>query len=208
VKNILRKNLAIVIEARLKEIAEWIRREIKEAGCGSKFSPTLILTGGGSQMRDIEKLFARELDIEDVRIMHPEYGFTEESLLEHISSPADTTVASLLIHGAEVGACSVGVGTVEKPVVEKKQSTGLSQYTRPETTTQKPETTPEQPKPEETKPQKPETPAQKPETPAQKPGDDEPELPQGPKKGIGNWLRRKFENMGNTFIGDSQEADF
>ena len=211
VKNILRKNLAIVIEARLKEIAEWIRREIKEAGCGSKFSPTLILTGGGSQMRDIEKLFARELDIEDVRIMHPEYGFTEESMLEHISSPADTTVASLLVHGAEVGACSVGVGTVEKPVVEKKQSTGLSQYTRPETTTQQPERAPEQPKPEETKPEKPETPAQKPETPAQKPekpGDDVPELPQGPKKGIGNWLRRKFENMGNTFIGDSQEADF
>ncbi|MEE1168615.1 MAG: cell division protein FtsA, partial [Alistipes sp.] len=128
VKNILRKNLAIVIEARLREIAEWVRREIKEAGCGSKFTPTLLLTGGGSQMRDIEKLFARELEIEDVRIMHPEYGFVEESMLEHITSPADATVASLLLYGAKRGSCTVGVRAVE----QKPKANGLSVYSRPE----------------------------------------------------------------------------
>ncbi|MBO7236241.1 MAG: cell division protein FtsA, partial [Alistipes sp.] len=39
VKSIRRKNLAKIIEERLVEIAEWVRREIKEAGCGSRFSP-------------------------------------------------------------------------------------------------------------------------------------------------------------------------
>ena len=216
VKNILRKNLAIVIEARLKEIAEWIRREIKEAGCGSKFTPTLLLTGGGSQMRDIEKLFARELEIDDVRMMHPEFGFTEESMLEHISSPADTTVASLLVHGAQLGACSIGVGTVaEKPAFEKRPSSGLSQYTRPaepQAVHQQPATpaTPQQQPVQQPQPA-PQQPVQQPQTPvAQDPtiDIDEPELPEAPKRGLGRWLRKKFENVGNAFVGDSQEADF
>ena len=108
-KNILRKNLVIAIEARLKEIAEWVRNEIKEAGCNSKFMPTVLLTGGGAQMRDIEKLFSRELNIAEVRTVCPEYGFTEESMLEHITSPADATVASLLVYGAKRGSCTISL---------------------------------------------------------------------------------------------------
>jgi cell division protein FtsA len=116
-KTVLRRNLAIVIEARLKEIAEWIRREIKEAGCGSKFMPTLLLTGGGSQMRDIEKLFAQELEIMEARTVHPEYGFTD-NMTDHITTSAYATVASLLLYGSMHGACSVAVGSnrdVNKP---------------------------------------------------------------------------------------------
>lgn len=231
VKNILRKNLTIVIEARLKEIAEWVRREIKEAGCGSKFAPTLLLTGGGSQMRDIEKLFGRELDIEDVRTMHPEYGFTEESMLEHISSPADSTVASLLIYGAERGSCTVGVRPVEQTQQQRTQPKGLSAYTQPGIQ-QPQQVQPSQPA--AATPQQPQTPpVQTPQTAPdaqsvtppttltsgeQKTKQDlddnkqggkiEDELPEGPKKGFGWWIRKKFENVGNSFVGDSQETEF
>ena len=201
VKNILRRNLAIVIEARLKEIAEWIRREIKEANCGSKFAPTLLLTGGGSQMRDIEKLFARELEIEDVRMMHPEFGFTEESMLEHITSPADTTVASLLLYGAERGSCTVGVRPVEQPAEQKVKSNGLSVYNRTE----------DESKPAEQQPQQPvqqhETPAAQPTKTPTRDFDDGPELPEAPR-GIGARLRKIFESAGNKFIGDSEEAEY
>jgi cell division protein FtsA len=119
-KSILRRNLATIIEARLKEIAEWVRREIKEAGCGTRFSPILLITGGGAEMQNIETLFARELGIDEVRAVYPEYGFTE-NLTDVITTTAYATVASLLRFGAERGTCSVAVGTrVMAPVVEEK----------------------------------------------------------------------------------------
>lgn len=108
-KSILRHNLATVIEARLKEIAEWVRREIKEAGCGPKFSPILLITGGGAEMQNIETLFSRELGIEEVRAVYPEYGFTE-NMTDYISTSAYATVASLLLFGARRGSCSVATG--------------------------------------------------------------------------------------------------
>lgn len=118
-KSILRRNLATIIEARLSEIADWVKREIKEAGCGSKFIPSVLLTGGASQMRFIEELFQRELGLEDVRTVHPEYGFVEESMLEHITTPAYATVASLLVYGAKKGACVVvASGATGRPAVQ------------------------------------------------------------------------------------------
>lgn len=37
-KSILRRNLARIIEERLRDICDWVRREIKEAGCGDRKS--------------------------------------------------------------------------------------------------------------------------------------------------------------------------
>ena len=208
-KNILRKNLAIVIEARLKEIAEWIRGEIKEAGCGSKFMPTLLLTGGGSQMRDIEKLFARELEIMEARTVHPEYGFTEESMLEHITSPADATVASLLVYGAKRGSCTIGIRP-EQPqqrVATAPRSTGLSQYDNIAPREQV--ATPAQPQ----QPQQPtyQTPVAQPNDNPVKPkvslADDDDVLKPG-KTSFGGKIRKWFTDAGNTFIGDGQEGEF
>ena len=208
-KNILRKNLAIVIEARLKEIAEWIRGEIKEAGCGSKFMPTLLLTGGGSQMRDIEKLFARELEIMEARTVHPEYGFTEESMLEHITSPADATVASLLVYGAKRGSCTIGIRP-EQPqqrVATAPRSTGLSQYDN--IVPREQVATPAQPQ----QPQQPtyQTPVAQPNDNPVKPkvslADDDDVLKPG-KTSFGGKIRKWFTDAGNTFIGDGQEGEF
>ena len=109
VKSILRRNLVIAIEARLKETADWVKKEIKEAQCGSRFRPAVLLTGGGSRMKDIEQLFARELGYEDVRVVYPEYDITSESQINHITTPAYSTVVSLLIYGAQRGSCSVAV---------------------------------------------------------------------------------------------------
>ena len=110
VKSIRRKNLAKIIEERLIEIAEWVRKEIKEAGCGSRFAPMVLLTGGGAEMQNIEQLFARELKVEEARSVYPEYGFTD-SMGEHITTRAYATIASLLLYGAEHGMCAVAVRT-------------------------------------------------------------------------------------------------
>ncbi|MBR2867434.1 MAG: cell division protein FtsA [Alistipes sp.] len=107
-KSIMRRNLAAIIEARLVEILEWVRREIKNAGCGKEFKPVVLVTGGGAEMQHIEELFARELGVEEVRAVYPEYGFTE-TMSEHISTTAYATAASLLIYGAKHGSCSIAV---------------------------------------------------------------------------------------------------
>ena len=108
VKSIRRKNLAKIIEERLIEIAEWVRKEIKEAGCGSRFTPVVLLTGGGAEMQNIERLFARELKVEEARSVFPEYGFTE-NMGEHMTTRAYATIASLLLYGAKRGSCAVAV---------------------------------------------------------------------------------------------------
>ena len=107
-KSILRRNLASIIEARMSEIAEWVRREIKNAGCGKDFQPVVLLTGGGAEMQHIEELFAREMKAIEVRAVYPEYGFTE-TMTEHISTSAYATAASLLVYGANRGSCNIAV---------------------------------------------------------------------------------------------------
>jgi cell division protein FtsA len=116
-KSIRRRNLARIIEERLKEICEWVKREIKEAGCGSRFSPVVLITGGGAEMPNIENLFASELGYDDVRSVYPEYGFTE-SLNEHITTRAYATVASLLLYGAKIGSCAVATRPVQSNTTE------------------------------------------------------------------------------------------
>lgn len=118
-KSILRRNLARIIEARLSEIAEWVRREIKSAGCGKSFKPVVLLTGGGAEMQHVEQLFARELGVEEARTVYPEYGFTE-NLSEHITTTAYATVASLLCYGATHGSCNIAVRPV-RPIDESRE---------------------------------------------------------------------------------------
>lgn len=108
IKSIRRRNLARIIEERLKDICDWVKREIKEAGCGSRFSPIVLITGGGAEMQNIEFLFASELGYDDVRSVYPEYGFTD-SINEHITTRAYATVASLLLYGAKKGSCTISV---------------------------------------------------------------------------------------------------
>lgn len=134
-KSIRRRNLARIIEERLKEICDWVKREIKEAGCGSRFSPVVLITGGGAEMQDIEQLFARELDIEEVRSVYPEYGFTD-NFGEKITSRAYATIASLLLYGAKAGSCAVAVRQRPIPPVEPEAAQRRQLHTRDEEQTQ------------------------------------------------------------------------
>lgn len=104
-KSILSKNLATIIEARMSEIAEHARREIRDSGYAQKLSSGVILTGGSSSMPDIEQLFTTVMGCE-VRTAYPEYGITQESM-ELITTPAFSTAVSLLIYGSQHGCCNV-----------------------------------------------------------------------------------------------------
>jgi cell division ATPase FtsA len=161
--------------------------------------PTLLLTGGGSQMRDIEKLFSRELDIIEARTVHPEYGFTEESMLEHISSPADATVASLLVYGAKRGSCTVGLGPKqpeEQRNVTDNSPRGLSDYNNTGENRQEPTT----PKVNDTVHGYPPT-----TTPVSNTPDDEDDLEPEPKHSFFSKIGDKINKWGSTIIGNNDE---
>ena len=222
-KSILRRNLATIIEARLSEIADWVRREIKDAGCGSKFAPVLLLTGGGAEMQNIEALFARKLGIDDVRVVYPEYGFTE-NMTDHITTTAYATVASLLLYGSMHGACSVAVGPnrdVHKPVdstpvapTEDKQT----QATKDQEQRVEEKTKEEKIKEEKTKEEAKQTPTSTitvDPTPIEnvtktKNNDDDIFSTDGDDDEKPNWwdkFKKTISNMGESFAG-KDEADF
>jgi cell division protein FtsA len=56
---ILAKNVAKVIQARLREIAAMVLAEIKRAGYESKLGAGIVLTGGTSKIQNIDKTFAQ-----------------------------------------------------------------------------------------------------------------------------------------------------
>ena len=213
-KSILRRNLATIIEARLKEIIEWVRREIKEAGCGPKFSPILLLTGGGAEMQHIETLFSQELGIDEVRAVYPEYGFTE-NMTDHITTSAYATVASLLIFGAQRGACSVAVGSNRGHVTPAVEETPAKPEPK---VTPAPQREVEEKAPAETEERKERT-----EAPIGKgsigvkvtsqteTAEDEDIFSTGEKSTKTKWWKKfqdKVTNMGNSFVGNDEDNDF
>lgn len=116
-KDILLHNLATVIEARATDIAEFVKEEIKDSGYAQKLAYGIVLTGGSSQLKDIDELFRRVTGM-DVRIGLPEAGVTELSK-EKLTDPAYASAVGILLKGAEQGACAV----VEQPASASAAST-------------------------------------------------------------------------------------
>ncbi len=107
IKPIARLNLAAVIEARMTDIAEYVWNEIREAGFAKKLSAGIVLTGGVADLKNVADLFNRVTG-QETRVACAEIGVATESL-EKVSSPNYTLAVSMLLRGAKVGACPVGV---------------------------------------------------------------------------------------------------
>lgn len=98
------RNLSTIIEARMKDIVEYVMQEIKESGYGSKLGYGLVLTGGTARMQHLDELFRRMTSME-VRIGEPVEGISPLSVNEHLQGPEWATVVGLLLRGAEQGPC-------------------------------------------------------------------------------------------------------
>ncbi len=100
--DILLCNLAMVIESRLAEIAEFVMQEIQDSGCPDKID-NIVLTGGATRLTAYDEFFHRKTGRE-VRIGVPESEIiTAES--EEFAIPENATIAGLLVKGARIGAC-------------------------------------------------------------------------------------------------------
>ena len=111
-----REEVDEVVEARLEEIFEGVRKLLKHAGYDKRLPEGLILVGGGSKLRDIE-VYARDQVELAVRLGKPE-GILGVS--EDIMKPEYATAIGLMFADAEFQENDKG-GVLDGIVNAKKQ---------------------------------------------------------------------------------------
>lgn len=200
-KGVLRRNLAAIIEARLTDIAEFVKAEIKDSGYAGRLSFGIILTGGSASIDHIEELFHRVTG-QDVRIATATVGLDEGSR-NGIECPEYTAAVALLLKGAEQGACTVShrpTGMVPPRPAATPRFTA-PEPARPTTTT--PERMPESATVERANVQNPEPTQQ----PPQEEPDTEPSTVTSGSRGrwFGNMLKKITDGINNTFDNADDE---
>ena len=95
-KEVSVKNLSAIIEARMKEIIELVNHQIKSSGFQNKLMTGIVITGGGSQLRNLPQLVSY-ITGKEVRVGVPN---------EHLGSESKSKVKSPMY--------STGVGLVQK----------------------------------------------------------------------------------------------
>lgn len=98
-KEISEKNLALIIQARVEEILDYVVWQIRRSGYESKLIGGIVLTGGGALLKDIDKLTEFHTGI-NARIGIPAEQLAHGSS-EQVYSPIFSTAIGLLLKGIE-----------------------------------------------------------------------------------------------------------
>lgn len=107
-QEISQRNLAIIIENRLREIIGFVVDEIGDSGYAGRLRGGIVLTGGGSQLAGIDELL-RDATGMEVRLALPDVRVAEESI-PAAQDPAHATAIGLLLKAIDDGAsASAGV---------------------------------------------------------------------------------------------------
>lgn len=99
-KEISFRNLAGIIQARVEEIFEQVYFEIKASGYQKELIGGIVLTGGGSQLKDIRQLVEFSTGIE-TRIGMP-IEHLSASVTDAVKSPMYATSLGLALMGKEI----------------------------------------------------------------------------------------------------------
>jgi cell division protein FtsA len=94
-QEISQRNLATIIEHRLREIIGFVMDEIGDSGYDGKLRGGVVLTGGGSRIAGIDALFHQVTGM-DVRLALPDVQVADQSL-PLAQDPAHATVIGLLL---------------------------------------------------------------------------------------------------------------
>jgi cell division protein FtsA len=106
-----------VAEARLEDIFDDVRKELKKAGYDKRLPEGVVLTGGGAKLRDIE-IYAKEKIELAARIgVMPELGGVGEAVMK----PEYATAVGLMLIGARSGE----TGAQKKTEKKVKKEGGL-----------------------------------------------------------------------------------
>lgn len=124
-KEVSLKNLAYIIEARMSEIMELVYAEIYRMGLHDKLSAGIVLTGGGSQLQNLEQLTEYITGL-DTRIGYPNQHLGK-SRIEAVKSPMYATTVGLVLSGYH----SLDERQVSRPSYEEEPVATPSYYTAP-----------------------------------------------------------------------------
>ncbi len=100
-KEISEKNLAKIIQARLEEIFDYVLWEIKRSGYEGKLIAGIVLTGGGSLLKNIDLLSEYHTGL-STRLGEP---------IEHLAHGYSSTIASP-IYSTAIGLLSIAIDNV------------------------------------------------------------------------------------------------
>jgi len=98
-KEISIRNLSEIIGARMKEVIDLVYHEIKVSGFENKLMTGIVITGGGSQLRNLKQLISY-ITGKDVRIGLPNEHLGKESHGK-VTSPMYSTGVGLVLKGFE-----------------------------------------------------------------------------------------------------------
>ena len=98
-KEIAVKNLSEIIGARMKEIIDLVYHEIKVSGYENKLMTGIVLTGGGSQIKNLQQLVSF-ISAKETRIGYPNEHLSSESK-DLVTSPMFSTGVGLVLKGFE-----------------------------------------------------------------------------------------------------------
>jgi len=97
-KEISFRNLSGIIQARLEEIIEGVNYQLESTNLLSKLGAGIVLTGGGSNMRGIDKLVSYMTGF-DVRFGKPVIPIKEQLFNEQLMNVQSANLIGLLING-------------------------------------------------------------------------------------------------------------
>ena len=116
-KEVSVKNLSAVIESRMKEIIDLVNYQIKSSGYQNKLMTGIVITGGGSQLRNLPQLVSYVTG-KEVRVGYPNEHLGSDSK-SMIKSPIFSTGVGLVQKGFEEVVWKEVIE--EQPVVEEKE---------------------------------------------------------------------------------------
>lgn len=96
-KDVLLRNVSLIMEDRLKEIAALVQAEILRSGFEHKLLAGIVLTGGTASTPNIEAIFKRVTGM-DVRVGYPEW-LEHNGRADLVSDPAYATALGLVWAG-------------------------------------------------------------------------------------------------------------
>ena len=96
-KDVLLRNVSLIMEDRLKEIAALVQAEILRSGFEPKLLAGIVLTGGTASTPNIESIFKRVTGM-DVRVGYPEW-LEHNGRADLVSDPAYATALGLVWAG-------------------------------------------------------------------------------------------------------------
>ncbi|MDR0510301.1 MAG: cell division protein FtsA [Rikenellaceae bacterium] len=107
------QTLASIIEARMKDIADYVMEEIRGSGYENRLGMGLVVTGGGAGLKNIDQFFHNYTGLE-VRVASPDATVDEESK-ETAADYSLATVVGLLVEATTPSAGPAPFRLVERP---------------------------------------------------------------------------------------------